>query len=130
MRLWDLGTFRPRSMCTSRSPATVVAFSPDGRTLAIGQGDHRVVLCDVATNRKVVRWSANGRVTSLAFSHDGSQLAAGDDTGHVNRWDASAWLGSPKALRRRVCQTLRAYHPGEAEWHDANPHVDFADLCR
>ena len=106
--LWDVASgHRTTVRCSATPSVNVLAFSPDSRTLAIGDRDHRVTLCDVATQRTVTKWSASSTVTSLAFSHDGTQVAAGDDSGRVTRWDASAWLAPRSTLRARVCHTLR-----------------------
>jgi WD40 repeat protein len=68
-----------------------VAFSPDGRLLAVGSLDGTVGLWDVAAAREVRRFNAEGQVAGVAFSPDGRYLAAGGGqrgkTGEIRLWD-------------------------------------------
>jgi WD40 repeat protein len=67
-----------------------VAFSPDGRTLALGSDHGTIHLCDVSSGaeRAVIRAHADV-VRSIAFSPDGSRLvSSGQDRG-INLWDAT-----------------------------------------
>ena len=131
VHLWDAETGRRTSLPCGRIPsASVVAFSPNGRAVAVGDADHHVTLCDLVAGRAAAEWSTSDTVTSIAFSDDGTQLAAGDKTGHVTRWDASASLSAPKTLRARVCHALRAYTPDDVEWRATVPYESYADVCR
>ena len=58
----------------------VVAWHPDGKTIAIGARDGSVVLAAPGSRKAIRRWEApggvKGIVRSIAFSADGSRLAA------------------------------------------------------
>jgi WD40 repeat protein len=72
-------------------PVNALSFSPDGKTLAVGSGDHRVHLWDTATG--LIRRTLPGQRStgkSIAFSPDGRWLATlGFD--RVSVWDTSGW---------------------------------------
>jgi len=73
-----------------------VAFSPDGKTLAVGDFGGRVGLWDVATGRQIAALAeGSGAVYGVAFSPDGKTLAAGDSGGRVALWDVAT--GQPTA---------------------------------
>jgi WD40 repeat protein/energy-coupling factor transporter ATP-binding protein EcfA2 len=74
----------------SGSVAVSVAFSPDGRTLAVGDGNGDIDLRNAMTGRQIATLTAGpagDHVGPLAFSPDGHTLAASDDNGHVQLWD-------------------------------------------
>jgi WD40 repeat protein len=64
-----------------------VAFSPDGRTLAVGSGNRPIVLFEVASGQVRLHLSGHrGHVTSLEFMPDGRLVSTSSDrTGLV--WD-------------------------------------------
>ena len=66
-----------------------LAFSPDGKTLATGDGNNRVYLWNTATDTAtaVVKDPNTGsEVSALAFTPDGQTLALGDDIGGIYLW--------------------------------------------
>jgi WD40 repeat protein len=89
LRIFHSPTVRPGLVLRTRHHSTVasIAFSPDGRTLASGKGNHTVQLWDVPTGR--LKGTLTGHslsVTSVAFSPDGETLASGSNDGTVRLW--------------------------------------------
>jgi WD40 repeat protein len=65
-----------------------VAISPDGRTLASGGKDHKVMIYSVVTNTRIaVLEGHTGQVDSVVFSPDGKTLATGAEDRSVRLWD-------------------------------------------
>ena len=101
--LWDLPSGKPdKTLEPSPGSLTGLAFSPDGRTLAVATEDFPsigdVTLWDRATGKVISTLEANG-VDCLAFSPDGKILAAGcianyrngkQEHHHVRLWDVAA----------------------------------------
>lgn len=69
-----------------------VAFSPDGRTLASGSTDGKIIFWDMATRRPLILPLTNPAswVRTIAFSPDGNILASGSVAGDIILWDVSA----------------------------------------
>jgi len=105
LQLWDLAApgQRPATMKATGGTVESLAFSPDGKTLAIGAAGNgaagTVQLWDVATRELITTVVTTGAVSSLAFSPDGETLAfsaqnddprAPDFTiGTVQLWDVA-----------------------------------------
>lgn len=67
---------------------TAIAFSPDGRYLAVGTSDGRVVLWDGTFGREIARLTAGTSVVvALAVGRDGRAVVAGLDR-TIAYWDA------------------------------------------
>jgi len=71
-----------------------VAFSPDGRTMAVGSADGKVWLWNVTNPAHPVQIGQplsppGGAVETVAFSPDGRVLAAGDDNATIWLWNVT-----------------------------------------
>jgi WD40 repeat protein len=88
----------PPELLFSDTPAQAFAFSPDGRTIAIGRSYDRAA-ADVGDDDKVLLWDTRRRATkatirfgsfvhSVAFNPSGTMLAVGL-TDHVELWRLS-----------------------------------------
>jgi WD40 repeat protein len=95
--LANLSTASNRELCgATHSPVTTIGRSPDGQRGAIGWGDGRIALVDLATQDLIpCDYAPPGdslderRINSLAFNHDGSMLAACGDDARLRIWSVA-----------------------------------------
>jgi WD40 repeat protein/serine/threonine protein kinase/Flp pilus assembly protein TadD len=99
VRLWDLHTSRLRLTlnladlgASAYDVLHCAAFSPDGRTLAIGRQGGAVTLWDPTTGQQRMtlqqREGPSIGAFAVAFSADGKMLAAGNNQGLLRLWNA------------------------------------------
>lgn len=92
IRIWELPGGRLRHTYTEHSVSEVVAFSPDGRTLAVataGDSGGGLALWDPVTGRTLRTFAVpDGAVRGMAFSPDGRTVAAASALA-VRVWDVA-----------------------------------------
>jgi WD40 repeat protein/serine/threonine protein kinase len=80
------------------APVTAVAFSPCGKTVAIGEENGIVRIVDVATGKPVGKPMKHGqKINALAFSRDGTILVTGSEDRTAGLWKVATGeqVGSP-----------------------------------
>jgi WD40 repeat protein len=86
VRLFEVASGKERLAFASKGWGQPLAFSPDGKTLAVAAGSI-IQLREVATGKE--QWRSpelDSRIGSLAFSRDGKTLASGLSNGSILIW--------------------------------------------
>jgi WD40 repeat protein len=91
LTVWELPSGRPVHTIDRSDLATFGAravFLGDGRTLAVGLGDHTIALIDVTTwQTRATLKGHTQTVSALAATPDGKTLVSADFAGIVRVWD-------------------------------------------
>jgi WD40 repeat protein len=86
VKLWDTATSKVHKVLPVGKTFHALAFSPDGRTLAVGPVSGRVKLLDLAAGgERVLREQTVGRV-AVSLAPDGAALITAGADGRVRRW--------------------------------------------
>jgi WD40 repeat protein len=109
VELWDWRSGRRLWQAAVPAPAAV-AFSPDGRRMAVTGRDQR--LLDTATGKQIGRPFGDEGGLEVWFTHSGRLLIVADDRERFTRWDTGsrAVVGVPT---RNVSVREAAYSPVE-----------------
>jgi RNA polymerase sigma factor (sigma-70 family) len=107
VRVWDAGTGKELYRLDMKSGVSALAFSGDGKLLAVGSEDKAVRLLDAFTGKELFCVEGHGlrggfankpksglnliweQVSALVFSLDGKTLISGGHDGTVRLWDVA-----------------------------------------
>src|SRR5262249_54511299 len=114
VRLWDMASGKEiRRFEGHREPVYAVALSPDGRTLATGDGASSLRLWEVATAKERLQLPGNsGPIGVVTFSPDGRLLASSAGWSTALVWDVRS-AALDKSRRTDVSSAER-----ETRWAD------------
>ena len=77
VRIWEVATGKELSQLTGhQSRVSSVHFSPDGKRLVSGSSDKTLMFWDPSTGEQLCQLKVNYMVSNVAYSPDGSKLAA------------------------------------------------------
>lgn len=96
VRSWDVATGTLQASLAAPAFVMSVAYSPDGRTLAVGDSGRNLVLWEVSSRQEIVRAHFPAAVKGLAFSPDGGTLAL------VQGWSVVLWDVASRKTRARL----------------------------
>jgi len=113
--LWDVATRSKSAPLPEDSAVDAVAFSPDHRTLAVGDVNGDLDLWDVVNRQRIAIVNEGNQVTSLAFSPDGRSLAVGDADSVVGVIPVSLWSNFD-SLNRLLCDEVQS-NMTVAQWN-------------
>jgi serine/threonine protein kinase/WD40 repeat protein len=97
-RFWEVGSWEPGPVIARDDsrifdwPDGPIAFSKDGRVLALARSQEEVQLFDLVNQREVATLIAPDphTLSRLCFNHDGTQLAASTEDHLIHVWDLRA----------------------------------------
>jgi WD40 repeat protein len=106
--LWELENGRSSIFATTDSPVDILTVSRDGKYLAVGTRDGKIIIYDVddAQTSYVLHESEGNSVLALDFGEENKLLASGDLEGNVMVWDfmSKSMLNNLRGHRARITQ--------------------------
>jgi WD40 repeat protein len=138
VRLWDASSGKELRRIAMPFSVNAIAFSLDGKTLAVGLGslntgkDQAIRLLDVASGKELHQMAGHLYTLCVLFSHDGKTLYSSGWHGPIKEWDVATGkqirdLGNyggrirrQAARRGRQCARFPDPRPGHRQ---AGPRV-------
>lgn len=96
LSLWNPQTGQLKQTLTKQQkPSAAIAFSRDGKLLAVASNDKAITLWNLTTGRVQRRWTTPFQVgDDFKFAPDGKLLAAASESGLIQLWDVTT--GQPR----------------------------------
>jgi WD40 repeat protein len=100
IRFWDVRTRRETGKLNPRSGLFIsLALSPDGRRLAAGASNGRIMIWDAASLEEVATLDGhNEEVKQLAFTPDGDHLVSASPD-QLRVWRAASWADTDTLMK-------------------------------
>jgi len=116
VHIWDLQEASPRREAVFDVPRTrQLVLSPDGATLAIGDGDWQAQLYDTRTWQRIALLKHSGPVDQLQFSQDGRWIATGSQDRTARVWDTADGTPVTPILPNGFDGLCLSFHPSGEE---------------
>jgi WD40 repeat protein/tRNA A-37 threonylcarbamoyl transferase component Bud32 len=117
VRIWDASTGKPQGELDGPCDnITCLAISPDGRTLAAGGLQRKIILWDTATRKQKRTLIQEERyLLSLAFSPDSRHLAATGVNGSFRVWDLTTGTSQKPLDEEKLGPMPVAWSP-DSKW--------------
>ena len=92
IKVWDVAAGRELYSLDADHWVDCLAFSPNCDLLFSGDRGGNVAIWATDTGNRVSQWMANnGRIYSMALSHDGQTLISGGQSNAISLWDTSTY---------------------------------------
>jgi WD40 repeat protein len=127
VRMWDVETGEPRAgFSYELSPdlasgrrlwATGLAFTPDGKLLAVGSEDGSTALVEAATGKLIRTLAGHTDIVvsrGVAFAPDGKTLATASFDGDIRLWDVASGTQTAEFTRHGLRVLSIAFSPDGA----------------
>jgi WD40 repeat protein len=128
--VWDTSTWERVRELTIDDATLSLAFSPDGKVLAVGTEAGEVHLIDILSGDRIGGPIPGQRdwVNSVAFSPDGGTVVAGSQDGSMSLIASTAWTDDVAAIAERLCD-VAGRGMTEAEWDEFVDYKPYSSGC-
>jgi WD40 repeat protein len=127
--LWQVTSHQRTVTLPDGSAVGAISFSPDGRTLASGDALGDVNTWDLASYQRLATLAETGtNITSLAYSRDGQEVAAGGLNGTITLLTQRTLNPNQAGLTQLICGEVHG-NITRAQWADKAPGIPYQKSC-
>jgi WD40 repeat protein len=127
--LWQITSHQRIATLPDGSAVGAVTFSPGGQTLASGDTLGDVNTWDLSSHQRLATLAQTGTsISSLAFSRNGQEVAAGGYNGTVTLLAQRSSNLSQGSLTQLICGEVRE-NLTPTQWADNAPGIPYQKIC-